>query len=54
MSRQEAMVELKNLSGRRFDPEVVTVFESAWRDVEKFTRGSSTENTASVQSRERR
>jgi HD-GYP domain-containing protein (c-di-GMP phosphodiesterase class II) len=51
-SRQEAMAELKKMSGQRFDPEVVSVFESAWRDVEKFTRGSASD--AATPSRERR
>jgi hypothetical protein len=38
ITRQEAMGEIRKLAGRRFDPEVVSVFENAWRDVEQFTR----------------
>ncbi len=54
MTRQEAMDALKEMSGRRFDPEVVTVFESAWRDVEQFSRGSSSDVATAGHSRERR
>jgi len=53
LTRQEAMDALKEMSGRRFDPEVVSVFESAWRDVEQFSRGSGDTSTAG-HSRERR
>jgi signal transduction histidine kinase len=51
LTRQEAMEELKKLSGRRFDPELVSAFENAWRDVEQFTRAGATE-AAPVKSRE--
>jgi len=53
LTRQEAMEELKKLSGRRFDPELVSVFENAWRDVEHFTRAPVSE-TPQLKSRERR
>ena len=53
LTRQEAMDALKEMSGRRFDPEVVSVFENAWRDVEQFSRGNSSE-AATGHSRERR
>ncbi len=52
LSRQEAMGALKEMSGRRFDPEVVAVFENAWRDVEQFTRGSG--DAVAASSRDRR
>ncbi|MEO5616724.1 MAG: ATP-binding protein [Candidatus Eisenbacteria bacterium] len=53
LTRQDAMEALKEMTGRRFDPEVVSVFESAWRDVEQFSRGATGE-TATTQSRDRR
>jgi HD-GYP domain-containing protein (c-di-GMP phosphodiesterase class II) len=54
LTRQEAMEELKKLSGRRFDPEVVSVFEGAWRDVEQFTRPGVSEAQESSQARDGR
>ena len=53
LTRQDAMDALRAMSGRRFDPEVVSVFESAWRDVEQFSRGAVGE-TAAAQARDRR
>ena len=53
LSRQDAMDALKEMSGRRFDPEVVSVFESAWRDVEQFSRGAAGE-PAAAQAMDRR
>jgi HD-GYP domain-containing protein (c-di-GMP phosphodiesterase class II) len=53
LTRQDAMDAVKQMSGRRFDPEVVSVFESAWRDVEQFSRGATGE-PAAAQSRDRR
>jgi len=52
LTRQEAMEELKKLSGRRFDPELVSAFENAWRDVEHFTRAGGSEGAQPVKSRE--
>jgi signal transduction histidine kinase len=54
LSRRDAMEELKELSGRRFDPEVVSVFENAWRDVEQFTRGGVPETNEPAQARDGR
>ena len=54
LTRQESMDALREMSGRRVDPEVVIVFENAWRDVEQFSRGSSNNAAVAAQSRDGR